>query len=598
MRPIRILILGIVIHALLPAALRAADFDYMNDSVHKRLYGEFLEYYVNGDKEKEFYKNIEELSQYYRKHGLILQYYKMQLNNCLYDTEHNRPMEALKRANSMLKEMQAEGFDAYSQVYMALGTIFESRGNIRMARYYFEEGINTLGSDNGSKMGIYSRLAYLQIFRNPAEAKYWNDKYFQEATTFPPYMQVYLYIDAMIKFVVGNKHDFMKAYSAYHNYHNSQTGLDNYGKEVLEIARLAFDGDYDEALYRLTTHAAGDLNTVGCYDMRILIYKMMGQPEKALEVSSQRAECIDSLNSDMLFANLNDLNAQAGVARTKTKAAKDHERMLLIVLSLAGVIILMLFIGILHYRQNRKSLKHKNEQLRTALAMAEEGEKMKTEFVRSVSHEIRTPLNAITGFNDILNNTQIELSAEERSDLLQRINTNVQAITNIVDEMLHVADKESNEFYPKSKKILCNQFLPSVLYEYRDKVSSNIELKYTTNVLNRFQIETNEDGLRKVLEQLIENAIKFTKEGSIELHCEQSADNQRVLISVTDTGKGISKEEQEKIFESFYKSDSFEQGIGLGLTVSRKIARKLGGNLLLDTTYEGGARFVLALPVG
>ena len=70
-----------------------------------------------------------------------------------------------------------------------------------------------------------------------------------------------------------------------------------------------------------------------------------------------------------------------------------------------------------------------------------------------------------------------------------------------------------------------------------------------------------------------------------------------MLISVTDTGKGISKEEQEKIFESFYKSDTFEQGIGLGLTISQKIARKLGGNLLLDNNYEGGARFVLALPI-
>ena len=597
MRTIRIICFRIIILALLPANLWAADFDYMNDSVHKRLYGEFLEYYSSEHNEKEFYKAIKELSQYYRNHGLILQYYKTQLNNCLYDTEHNRPMEALKRANDMLAEMEAEDFDAYSQVYMALGTIFESRGNFRMARHYFEEGINNLGNDDGSKMGILSRLAYLQIFRNPAEAKYWNDKYFQEATTFPPYMQVYLYIDAMIKFVVGNKYDFMKAYSAYHNYHNSQTGLDNYGKEVLEIARLAFDGNYDEALYRLTTHAAGDLNTVGCYDMRIIIYRMMGKLDKALDVSMQRAECIDSLNSDMLFTNLNELNAQAGVARAKTKAAKDHEVMLTVVMSLALVIILLLVIGMLHFRKNRQSLKHKNEQLRTALAMAEEGEKMKTEFVRSVSHEIRTPLNAITGFNDILNNTQIELSAEERSDLLQRINTNVQAITTIVDEMLNVADKESNEFYPKAKKIYCNQFLSALLYEYRDKVSSHVELKYTTKVLNRFQIETSEEGLRKVLDQLIQNAIKFTKEGHIELHCEPSADNQRVLISVSDTGKGISKEEQDKIFESFYKSDTFEQGIGLGLTVSRKIARKLGGNLLLDNTYEGGARFVLALPI-
>ena len=68
-------------------------------------------------------------------------------------------------------------------------------------------------------------------------------------------------------------------------------------------------------------------------------------------------------------------------------------------------------------------------------------------------------------------------------------------------------------------------------------------------------------------------------------------------VSISDTGKGISKEKQDKIFEGFYKEDSFQQGIGLGLTVSKKIAHKLGGDLTLDTSYTGGARFVLSLPL-
>jgi signal transduction histidine kinase len=213
-----------------------------------------------------------------------------------------------------------------------------------------------------------------------------------------------------------------------------------------------------------------------------------------------------------------------------------------------------------------------------------------------MSHEIRTPLNAINGFNDILNTPGIEISAEERADLLARIAENIKAITNIVDEMLQMADKESNEFYDKTDRIYCNNFFSNLLYSHREHVSSSIELEYVPRVINRFQIETNEEGLRKVMEELIQNAIKFTSKGYIRVSCQLSDDNYQLLVSIEDSGRGIPKEEQEKIFEGFYKTNAFEQGIGLGLTVSKKIAQKLGGDLTLDTKYIGGARFVLSLP--
>ena len=90
----------------------------------------------------------------------------------------------------------------------------------------------------------------------------------------------------------------------------------------------------------------------------------------------------------------------------------------------------------------------------------------------------------------------------------------------------------------------------------------------------------------------------FTSKGYIELHCEESPDKKHLLISVTDTGSGIMPEEQDKIFEQFFKADAFSQGIGLGLTVSKKIAQKLGGDLILDKTYTQGSRFILSLPIG
>ena len=105
-----------------------------------------------------------------------------------------------------------------------------------------------------------------------------------------------------------------------------------------------------------------------------------------------------------------------------------------------------------------------------------------------------------------------------------------------------------------------------------------------------------DDGLRKIIDQLMNNAIKFTQRGFIELACEYSEDKHWVLISVTDTGRGVTEDQREKIFTPFHKADSFQQGIGLGLSISKKIAQRLGGDLMLDTDYTEGARFVLKIP--
>ena len=568
------------------------------DTVHQRLYQNFLSLYSTTGEEEAFYASVDALCDYYYKNDLKAQYYKMKLNLCLYDTENNHSLKAMRQANEMLEEMESEGYDAYSQVYLALGTIYENRGNYRMARYFYEQAHNSLPSDDdGSKMAIFSRLAYLQMFRDPIDAKYWNDKYEEESLTMPDYHQVYLFINTIISFAVGDQYNFEKSYAAYQAFHNSHPDLDNYGMEPLGIAQLAFDGKYQEAIDQLLHHTTTDLNNMSLFDMRTHIYKMMKRYDLALETATERAEYIDSLNSDMLFTNLNELNAQTGLANTQSKAAQDHLRMLIIVLVLAIIVIVLLMLWLIHFRQSRKELSTKNEQLHAALSMAEEGEKMKTEFVRSVSHEIRTPLNAINGFNDVLNTPGIELSEEERADLVKRIRENVQAITNIVDEMLRMADKASNDFNPQSSKLFCNQFFSSVLYKYRNEVSASIELNFTTTLLNRMKIETNEEGVRKIMQHLIQNAIKFTREGSISVHCEQADNGNMILVSVTDTGRGISKEQQSKIFERFYKADAFDQGIGLGLTVSKKIAQKLGGDLTLDDSYTGGARFVLSLPI-
>ena len=586
----------IVLYSLLCMLLAVPSFAQkdMPDELAP-LYKEFLRLYRTHGQDDEFYRVAEELSQYYKDHHQLKEYYTTQLNICLYDTEHNQPYKALKRANEMREEMQAGHTDAYECVFMAVATVYESRGNQRMARYFYEETLkNTKPTETASLLGIESRLAYMFMFTRPEEARQWNERCLEPSADYPPYRQVYHVIDAIIAFSRDDKEGFRQAYRQYLDYRQHQEDLDDYGKETLKTIEMVFDGQYDKALDRVAL-CQSDLNELNKYDFTSLIYEKKGDLKQALQIEREKAEVIDSLNSDLLFINMNELNAQTGVNRANAEAIEARSLTFNMVAVLLLIIISILAVSLFIYRKTKLDLKMRNEQLHSALLMAEEGEKMKTEFVRSVSHEIRTPLNAINGFNDLLNNTTIELSDEERHDLTERINENVQQITTIVDEMLRIADKESNEFYPKSDTIYCNQFLSSIIYKYRDRVNANIELRYTSKLLNRFQVETNKEGLFKVVDHLVSNAIKFTTKGFIELHCEASGTH--LMVSVTDTGCGIPKEQQSKIFSNFFKADSFRQGIGLGLAVSKKIAKKLGGDLTLDESYNQGARFVLILPL-
>lgn len=590
------LLLLVISTALLNISTVLADTK--DDPEYRELYNKFMQLYNKSGHEKEFYQVADKLCDYFREHDMPSEYYKTQLNICLYDTQNDHPMKAMERTNAMLAEMEEEGFDGYSNVYLALGTLYESRGNYRIARYYLEKSIHNLpADDNVGRMSLYSRMAFLLMFHNPVDAKIWNDKYQEESLSFPPYRQIYLFINCMIDFTVNNKHDFDQAYKYYRDYMSEHQDLDHFGDDMVEIAQLAFNEKYEEALTKLDKTKNASIGDLSKYDIKIIIYKMMGQMEQAFNTSQQRMECIDSLFSDMLYNNLNKANSSTDMALTKSLAAQKQRNMLFAILVMAIIIIVMLVFVVMYFRRSKQNLHEKNEQLTSALAMAEEGEKMKTEFVRSVSHEIRTPLNAINGFNELLNTPGLDLPEEERADLLHRIEKNVQDITKIVDEMLRIADKESNEFYPKSDRIYCNQFLQGIIYGYRNKCNAHVELQYTTKVINRFQVLTNTEGLRKVLEQVIENAIKFTKEGFIRLHCERSEDGNKLIISVSDSGCGVPKEQQEHIFDGFYKVDSFEQGIGLGLAVSKKIATKLGGDLIIDSKYIGGARFVLTIPI-
>ena len=248
-------------------------------------------------------------------------------------------------------------------------------------------------------------------------------------------------------------------------------------------------------------------------------------------------------------------------------------------------------------RRYQKKLMKQNKELEIALSRAEESDRMKDSFIKHVSHEIRTPLNIITGYAQIINNPDYDLTEEERSRMLSDISKNTQMISYIVNELLEVAEDESKQHYSKDDIIAVNEFCRRLIGQAEMKNKGRLSLEFISELDDDYTVHSNLRAIEKVLEQLLDNAMKFTDTGYVELKVHDSPDHGVVRFIVQDSGIGISEENQHRIFDRFFKEDVFKQGFGLGLTMSLKMAILLGGSLSLDREYKAGARFILTIPV-
>jgi len=272
-------------------------------------------------------------------------------------------------------------------------------------------------------------------------------------------------------------------------------------------------------------------------------------------------------------------------ARAEQKA--DRLQTALIVLTAVYI-----FVYIMGRRRLMRKIWSRNRQLKEALDKAEEADRMKTAFIRNMSHEIRTPLNAINGFSQLLNDPNVELNKEERTDMVDRISRSVDSITNTVAELLDMSEGESSH---DEEEVHVNELCARMLEELKKQNDKDIFLMYDSELDEDFTVMSSTKNLERILRRILGNALKFTEKGSITLHCEKR--NGQLLISIADTGIGIDPAKREEIFKTFVQLDDDVDGIGLGLTLSRRLARQLGGDVVLDDNYMGGARFLFTLPL-
>ena len=225
---------------------------------------------------------------------------------------------------------------------------------------------------------------------------------------------------------------------------------------------------------------------------------------------------------------------------------------------------------------------------------AEESDRLKSAFLANISHEVRTPLNAIVGFSEVLPMTQ---SDEEREQLLGLIRDNNAQLLRLFDDMIHMSKLEAGGGTIRKSQFELRPLLEEIVQQYAGKVDeSRVTMQVEQTDANP-QMFTDRDRLGEIINQYVNNAVKFTSEGAITLGFEQR--EKLLRIWVKDTGKGIPEDRcDDHLFERFVKIDEFVPGTGLGLSICRSMALSLGGKVGVQSALGKGATFWVEIPLG
>ena len=411
------------------------------DSAYMALYHRYYRLF-DTDSTEEFYNASEQLQQRYMKRGEMLSYYKIRQNEIFYDAAHGESYQAIKKANDLLEDMKNSETKYYELPYMSLGSIFEMRGNHGIAVHYYQEALNNTNlKDSTGLAHIYAQLASINLTRNSNKAWEWNERLGHVISHDSLYYKLYLTIKGEIHFFNGEKTNFLNNKREFSEFLKRRPSLDHNGEHVLQVMEEAFDGKYDKAM-RLLNEESQDYDDIRRCDIRIRIYEMMGRIDLALKEADKRRDLRDSLSNDLLFYNLNEINATIGVAKLNEKASIERERWLIAVILLLLVAFGLSVSRYITHRRYQKKIEKQNKQLEIAIEEAKEYDRMKDNFIKNISNEMRSPLNVITGYAQLITNPNFELPKEERNKILQAIGQNTAAITDIVNGLLKFSMEE------------------------------------------------------------------------------------------------------------------------------------------------------------
>lgn len=330
-----------------------------------------------------------------------------------------------------------------------------------------------------------------------------------------------------------------------------------------------------------------------CYQNRARMLRKL-QRDSAACVAFERAMTVkDSLMRFEQDEDIREMQASYELDRLALDRAllkAHHHKTTMIALSLL-LVAAITGVGFI-YASNRRTKRLQRDLLRE-MRHARDSEAKKTAFINSMCHEVRTPLNCVAGFSELLGGD--DLTDENHDQYCEIIRENRRQLRYLFDDLLEVATLESLQ-EPLARNYielcgLCRSQLRVMKVRYPKQ-----GVIYTENIpTNALGILSSEKYLNLLIAALLNNAYKFTQEGHVSIACGRVGDD-RIFITVEDTGCGIASAHYEYVFERFTKLDTFSQGNGLGLYLCRLVVRHLGGQIHIDPAYTGGTRVVVTLP--
>ena len=338
------------------------------------------------------------------------------------------------------------------------------------------------------------------------------------------------------------------------------------------------------------------------YAVQSWLYEHLGDYKNAHEALRESNTIRHNDRVEEAQNSLAEMQTLFEVGQLELEKSRLANRMKFIALLAGGVLLLLLvgwsvyqYVMVRRLKQIRRQLTDANEEITRQSRRATESEKMKTAFINSMCHEIRTPLNAINGFSELL--LDDTLDAHTRREFREQIWTNTTALTTLLENMLELSSLVSSEApLPQTYTdigLLCAERL-----EYQKRQSNNPQVEYIFKGGGEGSciIPTNVFYMTRVIDNLLQNAAKFTAAGSVTLSCEKDDSQRRLRIRVADTGIGIDPDKREWVFERFAKVDPFKPGSGIGLYLCRLIVTRLGGEIRVCPEYRAGCCIDIVLP--
>ena len=341
------------------------------------------------------------------------------------------------------------------------------------------------------------------------------------------------------------------------------------------------------------TQTAGSYKSLLILQERAQLLALMGKNEEACQAYESLNTLKDSLDATNYIRQINELHTLYQIDKNELDNLNRQKTILYWSWLTISSIVILIILFIISIKRSNKKLQQSQQELEIARKQEENSIRAKSLFLSNMSHEIRTPLNALSGFSSIL--TEETIDNETRQQCSDIILQNSELLLKLINDVIDLSSLEVGKMtfnYEQCDTVaICRNVIDMV-----EKIKQTYAEVRFSSTLQSLQLTTDNDRLQQLLINLLINATKFTPQGTITLELEKQTED-TALFSVTDTGCGIPKNHQNKIFNRFEKLDENAQGTGLGLSICQLIIEQLGGKIWIDPDYNQGARFLFTHPI-